>query len=528
MMDTGNIAYPDPGPPAELVWIELDRLSVDAAYQRDASGNKSQRHIRRIAQNFSWAWFQPPTVVRRPADETGKIGFVVVDGQHRVEAARLHPAIDRIPCSVVTLPDQAAEVETFIAINGARMTVHAQHLLKARLAAGDTAASTIMEVCRRAGVQIAGRGRLGGLLPGRTQAAGKIEICIRRFRADAVVEALLALQAAAGERTNQLGAVAIGAACRLVHELEAGWDRDRFVRAVRGRPVEDWVHEARPFAFGMGGIDKAVAAAWKTAFDAQPVSIFPTATVVEKIDTPAPKTSPFSREAVKAAPTVAERDESTKQPESAAEARLRAQDEEMAFASDRGALYRYNAEKRPRPKAEPKAAAKPKPPARKARPAEAVPLGSSGFDNPRLAAIAAEKVSPPRVAEPAVERRLPSKVPPAYVPPPSPRPAPAPVAETPPDPPLAADAASHPNLAHATVAFGPRRVPAALVPGLARPPATLTAPAAPRRTLGPDERLWALALRPAIEARTSFAVFDDIDQRDVLLARRLAREAEGR
>ena len=272
--------FPDPGPPAELVWLDLALLSVDDSYQRDASGDKSLRHIRKIAREFSWAWFQPPTVVRRPDG-----GYVVVDGQHRVEAARLHPGIDRVPCSVVTLPDRSAEASTFIAINGARMTVHAKHLLKARLAAGDSGASEMMRVCAEAGVQIAGNGRLGGLLPGWTQAAGRIEGCIRRFGAAATVAALRALVLAAGERTNQLSQSAIGAAAQLAGEQGAAFSAARLAAAIGGKPVEDWTHEARPLAFGMGGLVKAVATLWRQAYEATPEPVVE-APVVEVVSVP--------------------------------------------------------------------------------------------------------------------------------------------------------------------------------------------------------------------------------------------------
>jgi len=264
------LTFPDPGPPAELVWLDLDQLAVDPAYQRDASGEKSQRHIRKIARSFSWAWFQPPTVVRRPDG-----GYVVVDGQHRVEAARLHPQISAVPCSVVTLQGAAAAAEAFIAINGARMTVHAKHLLKARLAAGDADANKVMMVCHVAGVQIAGNGRLGGLLPGWTQSAGRIESCIRRFGSEAVGEALKALVLAAGERTNQLSQVAIGAAAQLASDLGPDFSAARFAAAIGGKANEDWAHEARPLAFGMGGLVKAVATLWRQAWEATPEPAVP-------------------------------------------------------------------------------------------------------------------------------------------------------------------------------------------------------------------------------------------------------------
>lgn len=72
----------DLGAPPSLDWIPLERLVVDKRYQR-ALGVKNERHVRRISSGFRWNRYQP-IVVTEAGDN-----FAVIDGQHRLAAARL-------------------------------------------------------------------------------------------------------------------------------------------------------------------------------------------------------------------------------------------------------------------------------------------------------------------------------------------------------------------------------------------------------------------------------------------------------
>ena len=124
--EVGRIDVPEGG----LAWVEIAWLRIDDSYQRPLSP-KNWQVIRKMARGFRWAYFQPVMIA-----PVGDGAFAVIDGQHRVHAARLAGA-DRVPAMVVDVPasEQAA---AFAAINGQRTAVTAFHLLKAALAAGET------------------------------------------------------------------------------------------------------------------------------------------------------------------------------------------------------------------------------------------------------------------------------------------------------------------------------------------------------------------------------------------------------
>ena len=67
----------------DMEWLLIDNLIIDDRYQRDTVTRRSLKNIQTIRDNFSWAKLSPLTV----ADlGTGK--YAVIDGQHRLEAAR--------------------------------------------------------------------------------------------------------------------------------------------------------------------------------------------------------------------------------------------------------------------------------------------------------------------------------------------------------------------------------------------------------------------------------------------------------
>lgn len=71
-------------------------LDIDPAYQRDVTNGSSLTLIRRLAQHWNWDLCQPLVVARRAGG-----GLFVIDGQHRLEAARLRGDIPQLPCVVV-------------------------------------------------------------------------------------------------------------------------------------------------------------------------------------------------------------------------------------------------------------------------------------------------------------------------------------------------------------------------------------------------------------------------------------------
>lgn len=135
------------GPRPELSWLPTKKLSVSAAYQRSLDSDRSKKSIAKIAQTFTWPAFG--AVVVCPTEG----GWLIIDGQHRVEAARIR-GIDTVPC--IVLPDMsiAEQAQIFLSTNLTRVTVNVYALYHARLAAGEELAIEVKALCDRAGYSI--------------------------------------------------------------------------------------------------------------------------------------------------------------------------------------------------------------------------------------------------------------------------------------------------------------------------------------------------------------------------------------
>src|SRR3546814_7094126 len=91
----------------ELAWIAVEALAVDPSYQRSIEGKRSQATIKRMVAEFSWALFGAATVADTPD------GYRVIDGQHRIEAAR-RLGIAEVPCLLVEADDPKAQALFFV------------------------------------------------------------------------------------------------------------------------------------------------------------------------------------------------------------------------------------------------------------------------------------------------------------------------------------------------------------------------------------------------------------------------------
>jgi hypothetical protein len=141
----GDMPQLDAGLMPQLRWIEIDKLNVDPAYQREimASGRKN---IVRIAREFEWARFA--TVVVAPIGDR----FAIVDGQHRTTAAALR-GIKKVPCQIINA-DRRKQAAAFAAINANVTEMSPMQLHAAKLAGGDVEADRLDKICRKAGVTI--------------------------------------------------------------------------------------------------------------------------------------------------------------------------------------------------------------------------------------------------------------------------------------------------------------------------------------------------------------------------------------
>lgn len=155
-----------------LAWLPVNRLKVDARYQRDTQSRGSQKLIGRIADEFRWERFNVITAVA--AGKGKDRHWFVIDGQHRVAACR-KLGIAEVPASVLSAAPAAEAAAHFVAVNRDRITVNALQIHHAMLAAGDPKARRIRQVMDKAGVSAPPNVRaVNQLKPGETLAIGAV------------------------------------------------------------------------------------------------------------------------------------------------------------------------------------------------------------------------------------------------------------------------------------------------------------------------------------------------------------------
>lgn len=241
----------DIGPPPELRWIGLELLSVDPQYQRSVDSRASRDNIARIVERFSWRKFQALTIVERD-DGT----FAIVDGQHRWEAAKLHPAVTAVPCLLIDARHLRDEAESFVAVNLNRVAMNPFHLHKARVVAGDPDALHLQEVCDRAGVVIPKTNLPSKDLPARgTLALSTIRDALRVYGDGPTIDALSTLAAAFPREPGSIRSALIKALVQFWALYRKGHDvdRDRLVKVLAARGAVELERGGQAYRANFGG-----------------------------------------------------------------------------------------------------------------------------------------------------------------------------------------------------------------------------------------------------------------------------------
>lgn len=145
-----------------------DQLEIDPRYQRSIENPESQALIADIALNWHWGRAQLLTVSRRD----GRL--FVVDGQHRLAAAKLRGDIQQLPCLIEEFADVAEEAALFNDLNDRRRPVSAIDKFRAALVAGDAECIAIGSAMERAGLALASHTNPTAWKPGQLANIGGI------------------------------------------------------------------------------------------------------------------------------------------------------------------------------------------------------------------------------------------------------------------------------------------------------------------------------------------------------------------
>jgi hypothetical protein len=139
----GWILRDSPGVPT---YIDKHELNIDHAYQRE---KVSQGKVRQIQSSWSWVGCGMILVALRK-DGT----HWVMDGQHRVLAARNRSDIDELPCLVFTVESKNDEAAGFLVANTQRKPVTAIAKYRAMVLTKDATAIAVDEVLNRLGIEV--------------------------------------------------------------------------------------------------------------------------------------------------------------------------------------------------------------------------------------------------------------------------------------------------------------------------------------------------------------------------------------
>lgn len=228
-----------------LQYCPVEQLQIDAAYQRSLDFGPSQTLIRRLAMYWDWGLCQPLYVARRTDG-----GLYVVDGQHRLAAARLRGDVWQLPCVVREFASAAEEAASFVALNQERRPLTKLDLFKAAITAGDQEAGVIVDALQRAGLSLAPNTNNQTMKPGQLTNIGGLQMALRGKGLEAFDIALLLLaEGFTGQVLRFAGTLFPGIAAIAAAELgrtpdllgAAGAILDTMIDCVRGASQEEWV-----------------------------------------------------------------------------------------------------------------------------------------------------------------------------------------------------------------------------------------------------------------------------------------------
>lgn len=232
-----------------IEWVHVEKLRIDASYQRTTDNGPSKALIKRIGKSWDWRLCVPLMVSRRPE------GLFVIDGQHRLEGAQLRADIPQLPCCISTFDTPADEAAMFVAANRARRPMNRLDDFHAALAAGDADASAIKRQVEAVGFTIARNTSSAAWKPGEVAFTSAVASALRKHGEDVVRTVLTGMATAFPNQVLTTGGAIFSAVTRL---LTSGReiDRDRLWRALRRYDVKGWAS----FVEGQdGGTDRAAA-----------------------------------------------------------------------------------------------------------------------------------------------------------------------------------------------------------------------------------------------------------------------------
>lgn len=225
------------GSPPTPAFCLVDNLNVDDSYQRSIEGGASQKLIVKIAENWDWRLCLPLLVSRRQGQ------LYVIDGQHRLEAARLRGDIRDIPVVVFDFDDPKAEAELFVQANRARRPMQKLDDFHADLAAGGAESVAVNKVVTDAGLVIGRNGAWQMIKPGEVVFVQAVKRGMKSFGPQTATRALRMMAQAFPDSPLVAGAAIFEGLCTFMSETgKAGGlvDDDLMILVLGETGIAGW------------------------------------------------------------------------------------------------------------------------------------------------------------------------------------------------------------------------------------------------------------------------------------------------
>jgi hypothetical protein len=233
-----------------IEWVQLDRLCVDDSYQRSVETGPSRALIKRIGVQWDWRLCAPLMVSRR-AD-----GLYVIDGQHRLEGARLRSDVPQLPCCILSYSGPADEAAMFVAVNRERRAMNRLDDFHAALAAGDEEATEVRRIVETAGLTVARTTGSQTWRPGEVAFTAAIRAVLRKHGAAHVFDILEAIAIAFPDQVLVTGGALFSGLSRILISPPAGLDKERLFLSLKRFDARGWASMIEGLA---GGTDRSSA-----------------------------------------------------------------------------------------------------------------------------------------------------------------------------------------------------------------------------------------------------------------------------
>lgn len=230
------VQKPPLGEPPSIEWKALDALQIDGSYQRSLETPISEQLIRNMAGAWDWRLCAPLTVSDR-----GETGLFVIDGQHRLAAARMRTDIPQLPCIISRFASVQDEARCFVEANTLVRKATPLDKFHARVVAGDEEAVEINRIVEAAGL-IIGRSPYK-IRPGEVCCIRVLTHLLKQYGSKILSAGLVNMaEAWPDERVGSADELLPGI-CLLIFNPPPGFDPDLFVETIGRHSPIGWYSE---------------------------------------------------------------------------------------------------------------------------------------------------------------------------------------------------------------------------------------------------------------------------------------------